>query len=285
MNLRFIRKKIKTVGNVKKITYAMQMVSAVKMKKSQALAQNGSLYRATLFEMLADVASETLLRSFSLWTYKGKPTKTLKIVITSNKGLCGNFNLSILKLLHSEVDYDTTDFIVIGKKGGNFLRKMGANIIADFSSQIPFESNVSAIFELMKTKYLAGEYKKIDLYFNKFISTSVFTTTIQTLLPLNFAPKETPEDNKEASDYYLIEPSPEEILSLLLEDVLQESIRGAILDSTASEHSSRMLAMKQASDSAEEIVGDLTRLRNKFRQSAITNELLDMTAAKLSITN
>ena len=282
MNFRSVRKKIKTISNVKKITKAMQMVSAVKMKKSQEKAVNGKLYRESLFDIVDEIIASG--NSIDLPISKINQTKkSLAIVITSNKGLCGSFNANIIRFVDKDVDYQTTDFLIVGKKGMQFLTKIKANIIADFTNE-DATSIASSIFTFVEEKYLSGLYGNVALYYNNFISTSKYNPNKLSLLPFLISPKTTFGENRVINPHlldYHVEPSPESVLPQLVHDVLIEKIRMAIYDSQASEHSARMLSMKQATDSAGEIVGSLTLLRNKLRQTAITNELLDMIAATL----
>src|SRR3990167_7418388 len=135
MNFRQVRKKMKTISNVKKITKAMQMVAAVKMRRSIAEALDGKLYRITLDRMLRQVLSKTgsdISMSIPLMK-ENSSTQNLCFVVTSNKGLCGNFNVSVLKYLVMQTDFKKTDFIIFGKKGADLVRRLGGTIIADFS--------------------------------------------------------------------------------------------------------------------------------------------------------
>jgi F-type H+-transporting ATPase subunit gamma len=290
MNVKDTRKKIGTVDNVRKITNAMQMVSAVKMKKAQKAALEGRLYRTMLDSVLqkillnaSDVASLNLP-----WLQESEGTKELYILISSNKGLCGSFHTNLFKHIFSHLGKDTkAEFITIGKKGADFVTLTKNNVIADFSDE-DLSDSVSPVFSLIEEKFLTGDYKAIYIVFNKFISSLRSEPTITQLLPVkDIQPLESsiPLDTKathESTSDYVIEPSVEELLGPLLEDYIKEKIRSALSDSEASEHSARMIAMKNATDSAGDIVYSLTLKRNKIRQSQITNELLDMIAAKES---
>lgn len=284
MNFRQVRKKIKTISNVKKITKAMQMVAAVKMRRSILEAQEGKLYRRTLDSMLKEVLSrvdKSLIADIPLLT-KNSSNKTLYILITSSKGLCGGFNVNILKHLIKNIDLKNSDFITVGKKGSSFLGRSGTSIMADFSSNDEVDK-ISAIFKIASGAYLEGVYGSVALVFNDFISSLKYEPTISTLLPIMSVDSlslEGPSKDINLTDY-LVEPSPTEILPTLINDVLHEKIRSAILDSNASEHSARMMAMKQATDSATELITGLTLLSNKLRQQSITYELLDIISAQI----
>lgn len=283
MNLRIIRKKIKSISNVKKITRAMQLVSAVKMKKAQQEALEGMAYRSYLDKIILK-ATSMLDKNYSplLFSHTNNK-KSLYIVISSNKGLCGFFNFSIFKFINNNLDLKNSDFIILGKKAGSFINKIGGKIIADFS-HINFESAVSAIFKEAVNKFLIGEYEKVYLIYNHFLSAVKFETIKTQILPTKIETSE--EEIKKISENkkeHLIEPDPKTVVEEVLKNLVEEKIRGAVLESQASEHSARMIAMKNATDNAAEIIYNLTLLRNKVRQERITNELLDMTSAKISV--
>jgi len=278
MNFRQVGKKIRTIGNVKKITKAMQMVAAVKMKKAQTVALQGQPYRDVLQKMIGNVIDQGTSK-FIKQDGQDYTGKTLYILISSNKGLCGSFNFNVIKLALREIDFNNSSFITLGKKGSTLVSKMGGAVQADFSDNVPFIDNVSAIFTMISQSFLSGEYSKIAVVYNKFISTFKIVPSIEPILPIS---KEELIALQKKGDQYIIEPDKASIVESLLNDYLKEKITGAILDSEASEHSSRMMAMKNATDNAGDIIFNLTLLKNKLRQASITNELLDITTAKIS---
>lgn len=283
MNFREVRKKIKTIGNVKKITNAMQMVSAVKMRKAQQVALTGRPYRAVLTNMIARIVQAPGSNESSNILISGLPTKNgknLYIVVSSNKGLAGSFHYGLLKHLYTNVDLNKSSFIVIGKKATDFLGSIGGNILADFSSSISFADDASSMFTLAKKEFEAGNVEKVYVVYNSFVSSFTSAPVIKLLLPVSQIDINLLE--KTDNTNYSIEPSSEEVLGPLLNDFLTEEVRSAVLDSQASEHSARMLAMKNATDSATDIITNLTLLRNRIRQSSITGELLDMIGASQS---
>lgn len=281
MNLRQVRKKIKSISNVKKITKAMQMVSAVKMKKAQAAALDGAPYREGLEEIIKKVAGN-IDRTISplLQPSKKASNKHLVIFVSSNKGLCGAFHLNINRFLIRNTDFKNSDYITVGKKGAQFTSRMGGQVIAEYSS-LTSASEVGAVFDLALSKFLDGTYTDVTVVYNKFISTLRSEQVKTTILPLSL-PKEL-QSKAETKGEYLIEPSPEEIMDSLLRSYVEEMIRGAIISSEAVEHSARMLAMKNATDNAVDVIYNLSLLGNKIRQTKITMELLDMITAKESV--
>ncbi len=285
MNLRQLKTKIRSIQNVGQITKAMQLVSAVKMKKAQQKAIAGKPYRDALKQTIANIAQSASLSANPLAIADKKAKRELVIIISSNKGLCGVFNYNLLKHIHAVVQNNTDNFdsIVVGQKAQQFLVRYGVSIIADFSRDIPFESNVSALFRMARKEFLLGRYARVSILYNRFISSLVYEPTREVLLPLSevAVPANTPEKD-EVRDY-VIEPELNEVLESIFNFYIEYKIRGAIYESEASEHSARMIAMKNATDNAHELVHDMTLLRNSLRQERITNELLDMNTARLAV--
>lgn len=280
MNLRDVRKKTKSISNVKKITQAMELVSAVKMRKAQQAATEAKPYQ------------EFLTKSIQKFTYKlepkiskllnpmpNAPKRKLVIVITSNKGLCGAFNFNLIRAIVKNEDLRNCDFVAVGKKGSAQIRQFGGRILADYSTNFPLD-NVSALFSFTLEKFLNGEYNDVTVYYNKFISTLKYEPTSHSLLPF-----QAKAENLEAeTNYrYVVEPDPEAIIDPLLKNYLEEKIRFSIVENEAGEHSARMIAMKNATDNATDVISNLTSLGNKLRQQKITYELLDMVTAKESV--
>lgn len=284
MNIRQVRKKIKSTTNIKKITKAMELVSAIKMKKAQQKAIEGQPYQRVIDTIIKKIVNKIDVSLSPLLNPVESATRQLVIVITSNKGLCGGFNFNIFRfLLDQKVDFSNTDFVAIGKKGSFFINKMKGSILADFSGAVPL-NNVSAVFDFVLKNYLEGKYKKISLIYNRFISALKTEPVIETLLPFVLTDMNLVDNGvKQVTTDYLIEPSPNEIIDSLLRSYLEEKIRFAVIQNEAGEHSSRMIAMKNATDNAEDLTYNLTLLRNRLRQQKITYELLDMVTAKESV--
>ncbi len=278
MNLRQVRKKIKSVGNVKKITKAMQLVSAVKMKKAQTEAIESRPYRSKIESILARVKTGVDTTDNPYFSEGAEQNKELVILISANKGLCGAFNMNLLRVVAKAFDIKKTDFVAIGKKGAIFINMLGGGLLADFTTNTPV-AETTAVFNIVSEKFLNHEYQKVWIVYNKFISTLRSESVKEQLLPVSIELSET-EPTK--SDY-LIEPDQKALFQQLVVNYLEEKIRGAIQNSAAAEHSSRMIAMKNATDNAIEVIGSLTSVGNKLRQQKITYELLDMVTAKESV--
>lgn len=280
MNLRSVRKKTKSVSNVKKITQAMQLVSAVKMRKAQEAALEAKPYQ------------EFLTKSVRRFTHKLEPNisklleplpnaqkRKLIIVVSSNKGLCGAFNFNLIRKIIKEEDLKNCDFVAAGKRGATLINQFGGKVLADYSSNYPLD-NVSAIFTFVLDKYLNAEYNSVSIYFNRFISTLKYEPTQEKLLPF----KSTSETTSADSNYlYTVEPDAESIVDSLLKSYVEEKIRFSMVENEAGEHSARMIAMKNATDNATDVIYSLISLGNKLRQQKITYELLDMITATESV--
>lgn len=198
--------------------------------------------------------------------------------------MCGSFNFNLIRFIVKNADFKKTDFIVIGKKA-NLLGKFSGNIIADYSSNSPINS-VSALFETALNKFIDKTYDEVLLFYNQFVSTLVSNPVKKTILPVSFTEKENIIGDvilPEKSFEYLIEPDPKQIINSLLKSYVEEEIRFAFIQSEAGEHSLRMIAMKNATDNATDVIYNLTMERNKVRQEKITSELLDMITAKESV--
>lgn len=282
MNIREVGKKIKSVTNVKKITYAMQMVSAVKMKKAQAAAMEAAAYQEFLERSIRRVGSSINPQYSAVLQVKNdRASKHLIIMVSSNKGLCGAFNLNLFRFYQKQTENGEHDVVVVGKKGGILSVQLGHTVAADFSSHTPL-TNVGALFDYVLDAYMKGAYKTVSVVYNKFISSFSVEPTMELLLPFRMDAVASDTDDY-AHGEYAIEPDPAEIIDALLKSYIEEKIRHAIMQSEAGEHSARMMAMKNATDNATEVVGSLTSLKNKLRQQKITYELLDMITAKESV--
>lgn len=288
MNIRLVKKKIKSVTNVRKITKAMQMVSAVKMRKAQELEVESRPYRDGLTEMIGKLSGKVDPSQAELMQVDTSGAKKeIVVVFASNKGLAGAFNVSVFRhALKEYSSFNNIDIVTVGAKATEFFGRMkGANIIADFSGN-NLLLEYSALFDFLLEQYKTGEYNKISLIFTQYISTLKSLVVSEPLLPLSAVDMKQPEGDKEESNSnqdVLIEPSPKVILEQLLLSFLEYKVRGAIISSEAVEHSARMMAMKSATDNATELIYDMTLLANRLRQEKITNELLDMITAKESV--
>ena len=292
-NLRDIRRRIKSVKNTSQITKAMQLVAAAKMKKAQNQALAGRSYADELNKVLANLKENVDENSHPL-LQRRTGNKKLMLVISTDKGLCGGLNTNLLKKVRQESD-ENTHFVTVGRKLRTALAKAGKTLIADFhvNDPMPF-SDARPIAKFLTEKFLSGEYDIVQVAFTNFVTTMRQDPWVTQLLTIETdtlaekrayegvgkdAVKETDKEGALTNDY-IFEPSPEGVLNTLLPLYINYQVYQMLVESIASEHSARMVAMKSATDNAEQMVKDLTLEYNKARQAAITSELLEITTAQ-----
>ncbi len=275
-NLKEIRNRITSVSSTMQITSAMKMVSAAKLKKAQDAITAMRPYAEKLTELLQNLSSTLDGDTGGEYTKQREIKKVLVIAVTSNRGLCGAFNTNVIKEVKSRAELyagKQVDVFAIGKKGNDILKK--TLTIADNQSGI-FDDltfdNVATIADSLTTKFISGEYDKIELVYNQFKNAA--TQIIQTEQFLPLAP--IVSDKVSTAGDYIFEPSKEEIVLTLIPKSLKTQLYKAIRDSFASEHGARMTAMHKATDNATELRDQLKLTYNKARQAAITNEILEI---------
>jgi len=283
-NTRDIRRRIKSIKNTAQITKAMQMVAAAKMRKAQQAALAGHPYAAMLNKVLADLHQRADSALHPLLEVR-EVKKELVLVISTDKGLCGGLNTNLLREI-SQFDAARTTFVTSGRKGVQFLNRTKKTILADF----PLNEKISmaetkAVSKFLIEKFISGEFDKISVLYTRFVSTLNLIPTIRTLLPISaedIAKKGEEKPQEDLTDY-LYEPSPAGVLDTILPQYVHFQVYQMLLDSRASEQSSRMVAMKNATDNAKQLIKDLTLEYNKIRQAAITTQLLEITTAQMAI--
>jgi len=283
--LREIKRRAKSVKNISQITSAMQMVAASKMKKAQDKATRFMPYAQKIAEAVGDLSTGVDSNLHSLLS-KGNPesNRELILLISTNKGLCGGLNSSLFRAIKQWYpDLKKHESITVGKKGQSFVRSNQLQLIADFSDGAPAD-NVVALSQYAVEGFLAGNYSKVVVAYNKFVNSFTQEPTKLDLLPIaKFETDQAKSDEDDAFFDFLIEPSPLEVLNALLPEYIENIIRAAALSAEASEYSARMMAMKNATDNAEELQSDLTLEYNKMRQSEITTSLQDMVTARMAV--
>jgi F-type H+-transporting ATPase subunit gamma len=281
-NTRDIRRRIKSIKNTSQITKAMQMVAAAKMRKAQQAALAGRPYSELLHKVLASVG-ERSERSNPLLA--SRPVKKeLILVISTDKGLCGALNTNLFREL-GKYDAAKTTYVAAGRKGAQYLARSKQSMLADFAMKdAPTFAETKVISKYCMEQFLAGAVDKVSVAYTHFVSTLTQTPTIKTILPLSpeevegaVAPK------PDTGGDYLYEPGAEEVLGALLPHYVHFQIYQMTLDSRASEHSARMIAMKNATDNAKQLIKDLTLEYNKVRQAAITTEILEIATAQMAM--
>lgn len=280
-NIRLIKRRIRSVKNIAQITRAMQLVAASKMRKAQEKAVAGRRYAEKISQMIANLSSAVDLSHHPLLRTAAPTGKTLVFLISTNKGLCGGLNTNLFRFFLKEYSKPSAnEYVTIGQKGALFLERMRLPVVADFSRTLPFVNSVPPVVELLVQKFLNGAFERVDILYSDFISALTQTPKKRVLLPLTIAGAAPVE---KSLGQYLIEPSPEEVLNFLIPHYIENQIRDAIYQAEASEHSARMVAMKNATDNALSLTEELTLVYNKARQEKITYEISDLITARIAV--
>lgn len=280
-NIRLIKRRIRSAKNIAQITRAMQLVAASKMRKAQEHAAAGRRYAEKIAQMVTNLARAVDLSQHPLLAKPAPSGKKLILMITTNKGLCGGLNTNLLRFFFKEYPrLQAHEYVTIGQKGAVVLERMRLGVTADFSATVPFTNNVPAVAELLIEKFQTGALESVEIVYSDFVSALRQNPKKRVLLPLSIAGV-APDGT--SLGQYIIEPDPEEVLNYLLPHYVENQIRDAILQVEASEHSARMVAMKNATDNALSLTDELTLLYNKARQEKITYEISDLITARLAV--
>jgi F-type H+-transporting ATPase subunit gamma len=290
-NLRDIRRRIKSVKNTAQITRAMQLVAAAKMKKAQDQALAGREYAAHLTQVLFDIRQNFTEESHPFLVHRDGG-RELVLVISTDKGLCGALNTNLAKAIKAHTSPDA-HFVTVGRKLRTLCEKLGKKVIADFTVKdpVPF-SQTRPIAKFISQQFLDGNYDKVSIAFTSFVNTMRQESEVVTLLPIQGHREgeeqafesigsgfSVEEHIKDAFRDYTFEPNASEVLAAILPLYINYEVFQAHVESRASEHSARMVAMKSATDNANKFIKELTLEYNKLRQGAITAELLEITTA------
>jgi len=284
-NLKEIRNRITSIGSTMQITSAMKMVSAAKLKKAQDAITEMRPYAEKLTQLLQSLSATLDSDAGGAYATQREVNKVLLVVITSNRGLCGGFNSSIVKKTIKTIENNYTDktveLLTIGKKGDAILAKTykvieNRDTIFD---DLTFD-NVAKVAEKLMDLYTDGSYDKIEVIYNQFKNAATQIPMVEQFLPIK------PVESTSTSNVdYVFEPSKEEIVMALIPKSLKTQLYKSVRDSFASEHGARMTAMHKATDNATELRDDLLLTYNKARQAAITNEILEIVGGAEALNN
>lgn len=299
-NSKAIKNRIKSVKSTKKITKAMELVAASKMKRAVSSTISSRLYATYSWNLLTSLSGKLEDITHPFFDGNEAEEKSLIILITSNRGLCGGYNSQIIKktiLKLKEENKGSTlgkiDIITVGKKGDNAMRRTGQNVIATF---VDIPDNVSLqdiipLSTLITNEFKNNNYKNIYISYTDFISTLTQKPNIRKLLPISkeevkemieeISHESKPKEEKESP--YLLEGDIKKLLEMLAEKLIRIQIYQMLLESNASEQSARMVAMKNANEAAGEMIDDLTLMFNKARQAGITREISEISAGMTSV--
>ncbi len=283
-NTRQVQQRISTAKNISKITKAMEMVSASKMRRAQEQTLSARPYAQALASSLRSLAQDTSPDLHPLLSRHSQGIEVL-VVIATDRGLCGGLNQSILKQVTQWMTkHSKGELILVGKKSVAFAKFLGLQTYAQFTNMPDTISidDVLPISTLIIDKFITQEFKSVEFIFTDFINTLSQKVNHSQLLPIKLEVEELILAESDAAEY-VFEPNSKEILEELLPYYIENAIFQAFLEAKASEHSARMVAMKNASENAKELVNELQLIFNKSRQESITNELLEITTATLSL--
>src|SRR3990167_7042536 len=277
--IREIRKRIKSIENTKKVTHAMELVSAAKMRKAQVWALSGRPYSTSLNKIIAEVREKTDETTHTMLKPKSAP-KQLIIVVASDRGLAGGLNINLFREIIAKEIKDAT-YITIGKKATNFAVKTGAEFIASFESEEKSPLEIArSISKLARDLFTSSQVNKVSILYPHFVNTTNQIPKWVQILPIEFEDQRPTDLPTYRSTDLLFEPDIDKILNNILPHYILTRIYQVLLEAKASEHSARMVAMKNATDAASDLVEDLTLTYNQARQEAITKELLDIVTAQ-----
>jgi len=289
---RDIRRRIKSVKNTAQITKAMQMVASAKMRRAQQAALAGRPYATLMNEVLAAATAGAGEFSHPLMEKRGGKRRAL-ILITTDKGLCGALNTNLLREA-AKLDKDTTVFICAGKKGAQWAARLKRELAAEFSyKDTPQFAEARAISKFAQDLFLEGKVDAVDVLYTNFINTLTQKPEQRQLLPIgelkaldaDLSGEGAGAELGKATREYLFEPAATTVLGNLPPHYLNYQVFQFLQEAKASEQSARMVAMKNATDNAKQIIKDLTLEYNKLRQANITKELLEITTAQMAMGN
>lgn len=294
-SLKEVKGRINSIHGTLKITSAMKMVASSKLHKAQEAIENMLPYERRLHRMLSNFLGAELSVE-SPFAVKREVKKVAVVVFASNSSLCGGFNANVIRHLNEvvaeyepKVGRENILIYPVGRKVADAVKKMeGLTAAGDYQhmSGKPNYQEAADLAAGLMTRFASGEIQQVELLYNHFKSTSTQVLTRETYLPLALAAEHDTGAGEEVPEAmqsdYIIEPSPEQVMEELLPKVLRMKIYTVLLDSTASEHAARTMAMQIATDNANDLIQELTLIYNKSRQQAITNELLDIVGGSMS---
>jgi len=287
---RDIRRRIRSVKNTAQITKAMQMVAASKMRRAQQSALSGRPYASMMNTVLGNVTFHAGDFTHPLMEQRDVKKRCV-ILVGTDKGLCGALNANLMREA-AKFDKGTTIYITAGRKPAQFVARTRRNLAAEFTyKDAPLFSEARAISKFARDLFLKREVDRVDILFTNFISTLTQKPELRPFLPVGEIgpvqagiPRPTAEEKlMHGATEFLFEPSADQVLAALLPHSLNFQVYQILLEAKASEQSGRMVAMKNATDNANQLIKDLTLEYNKMRQASITKELLEISSAAMAV--
>lgn len=283
---REIRTKIKSVANTRKVTRALEMVSASKIRKAQDLMKASRPYARLMRQVIGHIAHANVEFKHPFLVERSEVKRVGYIVVSTDRGLCGGLNTNLFRKLLGEIrDWQNkgveVDVVCIGQKATQFFRRLKVNMAGSVThlGEKPQIAELIGVIKVMLDEYTAGRVDRLNLAYNDFVNTMSQKPTVDVLLPL---PPSDQVTSAHAWDY-IYEPDAATVLEHVLTRYIESLVYQAVLENLASEHAARMVAMKSASDNATKAIGSLTLVYNKARQAAITQEISEIVGGAAAV--
>jgi len=283
---REIRTKIKSVANTRKVTRALEMVSASKIRKAQDLMRSSRPYARLMRQVIGHIAHANVEFRHPFLVERSEVRRVGYVVVSTDRGLCGGLNTNLFRKLLGEIRQwqeqgVEVDMVCIGQKATQFFRRLKVNMVGSVThlGERPQIAQLIGVIKVMLDEYTAGRVDRLSLAYNDFVNTMTQRATVSALLPL-------PPSEELATSHawdYLYEPDAETVLEHVLTRYIESLVYQAVLENLASEHAARMVAMKSASDNATKAIGTLTLIYNKARQAAITQEISEIVGGAAAV--
>jgi len=283
---REIRTKIKSVANTRKVTRALEMVSASKIRKAQDLMRASRPYARAMRQVIGHIAHATAEYKHPFMVTRQNVKRVGYVVISTDRGLCGGLNANLFRRLLGEIrDWQgkgvEVDVVTIGSKASAFFKRLKVNMVGSVThlGERPQIAQLIGVIKVMLDAYSAGRIDRLNLGYNDFVNTMTQKPTVDQLLPLPPSQQVVTAHNWD----YLYEPDPETVMEHVLTRYVESLVYQAALENLASEHAARMVAMKSASDNATKAIDSLTLVYNKARQAAITQEISEIVGGAAAV--
>ena len=283
---REIRTKIKSVGNTRKVTRALEMVSASKIRKAQDLMKASRPYARAMRQVIGHLAKANTEYKHPFLSERDNVKRVGYIVVSTDRGLCGGLNSNLFRKLLAEIrgwqeKNVEVDIVAIGTKANAFFKRLKVNLVGSTShlGERPKIEQLIGVIKIMLDSYGAGKIDRLILAYNDFVNTMTQKPTLDQLLPLPPSAEVVSAHNWD----YLYEPDPETVMEHVLTRYIESLVYQAALENLASEHAARMVAMKSASDNATKAIDSLTLIYNKARQAAITQEISEIVGGAAAV--
>jgi F-type H+-transporting ATPase subunit gamma len=281
-----IRTKIKSVQNTRKITKAMEMVAASKMRRAQERMRLARPFAAKIRSVAANISNANPEYRHPFLTERDTVKRAAMIVVTTDKGLCGALNTNVLRMALAQYkawqeEGEEIDVCCIGSKGVGFMQRLGANIVAEVSGlgDTPRMETILGAVKVVLDGYNEDRFDRVVIFYNKFVNTMKQESTVEQLLPVKGESLGIPDGSWD----YIYEPDAKEVLDQVLNRYIEAVVYQSVAENMSSEQSARMVAMKSASDNALTLIDELTLVYNKSRQAAITQELSEIVSGASAV--